>query len=36
MRYSKSYNKQNDVTYVYEVEENYWDKEKSRPETKEN
>lgn len=34
MRYSKSYNKQNDVTYVYKVEENYWDKEKKQARNK--
>ena len=34
MSISKSYNKQNGVTYVYEVIENYWDKEKKRPQTK--
>ncbi len=34
MSISKSYNKQNGVTYVYEVTENYWDKEKKRPQTK--
>lgn len=32
MSISKSYNKQNGVTYVYEVYENYWNKEKKRPE----
>lgn len=31
MSISKSYNKQNGVTYVYEVTENYWDKDKKRP-----
>jgi len=30
MSISKSYNKQNGVTYVYEVIENYWDKEKKQ------
>lgn len=34
MSISKSYNKQNGVTYVYEVLENYWDKEKKRPQSK--
>lgn len=34
MSLSKSYNKQNGVTYVYEVLENYWDKEKKRPQSK--
>lgn len=34
MSISKSFNKQNGVTYVYEVTENYWDKEKKRPRTK--
>ncbi len=34
MSISKSYNKQNGVTYVYEVIENYWDKEKKRSITK--
>lgn len=34
MSISKSYNKQNGVTYVYEVTENYWDKEKKRPQSK--
>ena len=34
MSISKSFNKQNGVTYVYEVTENYWDKEKKRPKTK--
>lgn len=34
MSISKSYNIQNGVTYVYEVTENYWDKEKKRPQTK--
>ncbi len=34
MSISKSYNNQNGVTYVYEVTENYWDKEKKRPQTK--
>ena len=34
MSISKSYNKQNGVTYVYEVTQNYWDKEKKRPQTK--
>ena len=34
MSISKSYNKQNGVTYVYEVTENHWDKEKKRPITK--
>lgn len=34
MSISKSYNKQNGVTYVYEVYENYWNKEKKRPESK--
>ena len=34
MSISKSYNKQNGVTYVYEVIENYWDKEKKRPQSK--
>ena len=31
MSYSKSYNRQNDTTYVYEVIENYWDKEAKKP-----
>lgn len=31
MSISRSYNKQNDTTYVYEVIENYWDKEKKQP-----
>lgn len=30
MRYVKSYNKKNGVTYVYEVLECHWDKEKKR------
>lgn len=34
MSISKSYNKQNGVTYVYEVYENYWNKEKKRPESR--
>lgn len=34
MSISKSFNKQNGVTYVYEVTENYWDKEKKRSKTK--
>lgn len=34
MSISKSFNKQNGVTYVYEVYENYWNKEKKRPESK--
>lgn len=34
MSISKSYNKQNGVTYVYEVYENYWNKEKKRSESK--
>jgi len=34
MSISKSYNKQNGVTYVYEVLENHWDKEKKRPQSK--
>ena len=34
MSYSKSYNKQNGVTYVYEVIENYWDKEKKQSRSK--
>ena len=34
MSISKSYNKQNGVVYVYEVIENYWDKEKKRSQTK--
>lgn len=34
MSISKSYNKQNGVTYVYEVYENHWNKEKKRPESK--
>ena len=34
MSISKSYNKQTGVTYVYEVYENYWNKEKKRPESK--
>lgn len=34
MSISKSFNKQNGVTYVYEVTENCWDKEKKRPRTK--
>lgn len=29
MSISKSYNKQTGVTYVYEVYENYWNKEKN-------
>lgn len=34
MSISKSYNKQTGITYVYEVYENYWNKEKKRPESK--
>lgn len=34
MSISKSYNKQNGVTYVYEVIENYWDKEKKQARSK--
>lgn len=34
MSISKSYNKQNGVTYVYEVIENYWDKEKKQSRNK--
>lgn len=34
MSISKSYNKHTGVTYVYEVYENYWNKEKKRPESK--
>lgn len=34
MSISKSYNKQTGVTYVYEVYENYWNKEKKRPESR--
>ena len=34
MSISKSYNKQTGVAYVYEVYENYWNKEKKRPESK--
>ncbi len=34
MSISKSYNKQNGVTYVYEVIENYWDKEKKQSRSK--
>lgn len=34
MSISKSFNKQNGVTYVYEVTENYWDKEEKRSKTK--
>lgn len=34
MSISKSYNKRTGVTYVYEVYENYWNKEKKRPESK--
>ena len=34
MSFSKSYNKQNGVTYVYEVVENYWDKEKKQSRSK--
>ena len=34
MSISKSYNKQNDTTYVYEVIESYWDKEKKQPRNK--
>lgn len=34
MSISKSYNKQNDTTYVYEVIENYWDKDKKQPRSK--
>ena len=34
MSISRSYNKQTGVTYVYEVYENYWNKEKKRPESK--
>lgn len=34
MSISKSYNKQNDTTYVYEVIENYWDKEKKQSRSK--
>ncbi len=32
MKTVKSYNKQNKTTYVYEVLENHWDKEKNRHE----
>lgn len=31
MRISRSYNKKTGVTYVYEVLENHWDKEKGYP-----
>ena len=34
MSISKSYNKQNGVTYDYEVIENYWDKEKKQSRSK--
>lgn len=34
MSISKSYNRQNDTTYVYEVIENYWDKEKKQSRNK--
>lgn len=34
MSISKSYNKQNGVTYVYEVIENHWDKEKKQSRNK--
>lgn len=34
MPYSKSYNNQNGVTYVYEVLENYWDKETKKSRSK--
>ena len=34
MSISKSYNKQNNTTYVYEVIENYWDKEKKQSRSK--
>lgn len=34
MSISRSYNKQNDMTYVYEVYDNHWNKEKKRPESK--
>ena len=34
MSFSKSYNNQNGVTYVYEVYENHWNKEKKRPESR--
>lgn len=34
MSISKSFNKQNGVTYVYEVVENYWDKEKKQSRSK--
>lgn len=34
MSISKSYNKQTGITYVYEVYENHWNKEKKRPESK--
>lgn len=34
MSISKSYNKQTGVTYVYEVYENHWNKEKKRPESR--
>ena len=34
MSISKSFNNQNGVTYVYEVTENYWDKEEKRSKTK--
>ncbi len=34
MRYSRSHNKKTGVTYVYEVEENYWDKEKKQARNK--
>lgn len=30
MSISKSYNKNNNTTYVYDVYENYWDKEKKK------
>ena len=34
MSISRSYNKQNNTTYVYEVIENYWDKEKKQSRSK--
>lgn len=34
MAYSKSFNKKTGVTYVYEVLENHWDKEKGYPVSK--
>ncbi len=34
MKTVRSYNKQNDTTYVYEVIDNYWDKEKKQARSK--